>query len=385
MGYIVLIFAVVMQLCLGATYSWSVYVKDLKTILQITQANAQLPFSVFYFVFPATMIISGKILKKIGPSMATIIGGLLFGLGWMISSLGSNNFIFSIIGNGLIAGLGAGIAYIVPISTCMRWFPERKGFITGIAVAGFGGGAALVSFLGGVLLSKGWTPFHIFRLLGFIFLVLIVLAGFFMKNPPSKESVTTDTTTIKYRLLIKDNRFIILYFSMFVGLAAGFAVNANLKELSKTATMTAGVSAVAFFAIFNALGRISWGVVFDKFDFIKVLQLNLFLQGVIMIFSPILLKNSLGLQLFAIITGLNYGGVLVMYAGTVAKIWGSENVGMVYGLLFSSNIPGALSPIFAGYIFDKTGSFTLALDTIAIFLILGVISLNRLKKLQGDN
>ncbi len=380
MGYLVLIFAVVMQLCLGATYSWSVYVKDLKSILQITQAQAQLPFSVFYFVFPATMIISGKILKKLGPSLSTIVGGALFGSGWIISSFGANNFTLSILGNGLIAGLGAGIAYIVPISTCIKWFPNKKGFITGIAVAGFGGGAALVSFLGGMLLSKGWTPFQIFRILGTVFLVLIVFAGFFMKNPEKNINLGESTPAVRYRDLLFDKRFLILYFAMFVGIAAGFAVNANIKEMSKTATAAAGVSAVAFFALFNAFGRISWGAFFDKFDFVRALQINLFLQTVMMLLSPLILKTGYGLILFAILTGLNYGGVLVMYAGTVAKIWGVENVGMVYGLMFSSNIPGAIAPIFAGYVFDKTGSFTIALYAIAFLLIIGIVLLNSLKK-----
>jgi OFA family oxalate/formate antiporter-like MFS transporter len=379
MGYLVLIFAVIMQICLGATYSWSVYVKDLKTILNISQAEAQLPFSFFYFVFPATMIISGKILKKLGPSAATILGGALFGSGWIVSSFGYNNFILSIIGNGLIAGIGAGIAYIVPISTCIKWFPDKKGLITGIAVAGFGGGAALISFLGGSLISKGWTPFDVFRLIGISFIILITISGFFMKNP-SSEKVTSATPVLKYRELITNKQFLIIYFAMFAGLAAGFAVNANIKEFSKSATFNAGVSAVAFFALFNALGRISWGAFFDRFDYIKALQLNLLFQAIIMFFTPFILRTSFGLQLFAILTGLNYGGVLVMYAGTVAKIWGSDNVGMVYGLLFSSNIPGALAPVFAGYIYDKTGSFTIALDIIAIILILGIISLNRLKK-----
>ncbi|ADR18176.1 MFS transporter [Calditerrivibrio nitroreducens] len=380
MGYLILIFAVVMQLCLGATYSWSVYVKDIKAILNISQAQAQLPFSVFYFIFPATMIISGKILKKLGPQISTIVGGTLFGAGWIISSFGGSNFIFTILGNGLIAGLGAGIAYIVPISTCIKWFPDKKGLITGIAVAGFGGGAALVSFLGGTLIANGWTPFQVFRALGSIFLILIILAGFFMKNPPSNN--THDTyLPLKYRELLVDKKFLFLYFAMFVGLAAGFAVNANIKELSRTASMTAGVSAVAFFAIFNALGRVSWGALFDRFDYIKSLQLNLLFQAIILFLSPIMLNSATGLQIFAVLTGLNYGGVLVMYAGSVAKIWGAENVGMVYGLLFSSNIPGALAPIFAGYIYDKTGSFTIALYTIAILLILGIIILNRLRRL----
>ncbi|MCA1928088.1 MAG: MFS transporter, partial [Calditerrivibrio sp.] len=95
---------------------------------------------------------------------------------------------------------------------------------------------------------------------------------------------------------------------------------------------------------------------------------------------PIILNFQSGLQIFALLTGFNYGGVLVMYAGTVARIWGAERVGVIYGLLFSSNIPGAIAPIFAGYVYDKTGSFTLALYIIGILLILGVVAVALLSK-----
>ncbi|MCX8083751.1 MAG: MFS transporter [Calditerrivibrio sp.] len=378
-GFLILFFAVVMQICLGATYSWSVYVKDLKSLLNITQAQAQLPFSVFYFVFPATMIISGKILKKIGPSFSTIAGGILFGGGWLISSFGANNFIFSILGNGLVAGLGAGLAYIVPISVCMRWYPDRKGLITGIAVAGFGGGAALISFLGGYLLTIGWTPFDFFRLMGIVFTLMIGVAGFFMRYPADYVEQRVDEE-LKYKDLLLDKRFLVLYFAMFTGLSAGFAVNTNLKELSKTATIGAGVGAVALFAIFNAIGRIIWGGIFDRFSALRVLQLNLLVQAILLFFSPLLLTSTFGLQIFAVLCGLNFGGVLVMYAGTVAKIWGTGHVGLVYGLLFSSNIPGAIAPIFAGYVYDKTNSFSIALYMIGVLLLSGVVFLSKLRE-----
>ncbi|MCA1932754.1 MAG: MFS transporter, partial [Calditerrivibrio sp.] len=295
------------------------------------------------------------------------------------SSFGGNNFIFSILGNGFIAGIGAGIAYIVPISTCIKWFPDKKGLITGLAVAGFGGGAAIVSYAGGYFLSLGWTPFDFFRLLGFVFLFSIVSSGFFMRNPDSSTSSSTQKS-ISYREIITDKRFILLYFAMFTGLAAGFAVNANIKELSKIATVSAGVGAVAFFAIFNAIGRIIWGGLFDKIEFSKALSLNLIFQGIILLLFPIILNFQSGLQIFALLTGFNYGGVLVMYAGTVARIWGAERMGVIYGLLFSSNIPGAIAPIFAGYVYDKTGSFTLALYIIGILLILGVVAVALLSK-----
>ncbi len=374
MRYMVILSALLMQICLGATYSWSVYVLHLREIVNISQAHAQIPFSLFYFIFPATMIFSGMFLDRFGPRFSTIVGGVLFGSGWLLSALGGDSFIYTIIGNGVIAGIGAGIAYIVPISTCMKWFPNNKGLVTGVAVAGFGGGAALVSSIAGLLLERNYTPFDLFGYFGAAFMIMILFAAAFMTNPPTFTSAGKTHTRVGS--VLKDRRFIVLYFSMFAGLAAGFAVNANIKELYQSATLMTGVSAVSFFALANAAGRVTWGGLFDRMSSLKVLQLNLLAQALLLFLTPFILTSGGGLQLFATLTGFNYGGVLVIYAGSVARIWGADKVGSIYGWLFSSNIPGAVAPLFAGYFYDKTGSFTLPLLCIAVIIVAAAVILH---------
>ncbi|RLB70335.1 MAG: MFS transporter [Deltaproteobacteria bacterium] len=374
MRIMIILSALLMQLCLGATYSWSVYVQHLKTLVGITQTQAQIPFSIFYFVFPLTMIFSGTLIDKFGPRLAAISGGLLFGSGWIVSSFGIHNFTWTILGNGVIAGIGAGIAYIVPISTCIKWFPNNKGLVTGVAVAGFGGGAALVSSVAGYLLQLNFTPFTLFGYLGWAFIILIVFSGFFMQNPPDYSK--TDTIQLGFREVLTDRRFIILYFAMFTGLAAGFAINANIKEFYQSATLMTGVTAVSFFAIANAIGRVVWGGIFDRFNSRNVIQLNLLAQALLLFASPFIVTSPIGLQLFAAIAGFNYGGVLVIYAGSVARIWGAEKVGSIYGWLFSANIPGAIAPLFAGYFFDVTGSFIIPMYIIAAIILAAIVVLN---------
>ena len=374
MRIMIILSALLMQLCLGATYSWSVYVQHLKTLVGITQTQAQIPFSIFYFVFPLTMIFSGTLIDKFGPRLAAISGGLLFGSGWIVSSFGIHNFTWTILGNGVIAGIGAGIAYIVPISTCIKWFPNNKGLVTGVAVAGFGGGAALVSSVSGYLLQLNFTPFTLFGYLGWAFIILIVFSGFFMQNPPDYSK--TDTIQLGFREVLTDRRFIILYFAMFTGLAAGFAINANIKEFYQSATLMTGVTAVSFFAIANAIGRVVWGGIFDRFNSRNVIQLNLLAQALLLFASPFIVTSPIGLQLFAAIAGFNYGGVLVIYAGSVARIWGAEKVGSIYGWLFSANIPGAIAPLFAGYFFDVTGSFIIPMYIIAAIILAAIVVLN---------
>ena len=112
----------------GGHLCLSVFVLPLKQIAAILQSTAQLPFSLFYFAFPATMIVTGTLLPRIGPRRCAVVGGLLFGGGWMLASMGRVHFAFTILGIGLMAGIGVGFAYIVPIATCVRWFPLQKGW-----------------------------------------------------------------------------------------------------------------------------------------------------------------------------------------------------------------------------------------------------------------
>jgi OFA family oxalate/formate antiporter-like MFS transporter len=164
---------------------------------------------------------------------------------------------------------------------------------------------------------------------------------------------------------------------MFTGLAAGFAVNANLRDLFPGSGVRAGILAVSLFAVANALGRILWGGLFDRVSARGVLRANLLCQAAVLLCGPWFLDSEPGLIAFACLTGLNYGGVLVIYASSSARIWGNENVGQVYGWLFSSNVLAALAPLLAGLAYDLSGEFTTVLRVIGALLLAAAIGMGR--------
>jgi OFA family oxalate/formate antiporter-like MFS transporter len=374
--YRILLSAFLMQMCLGATYSWSVFVQPLKSLTGLSQGPVQLPFSLFYFAFPATMVFTGSLLPRLGPRICALIGGLLFGSGWLLAGLGGVHFGFTVTGIGVLAGIGAGFAYIVPIATCIRWFPDKKGLVTGVAVAGFGGGAALVSQIGGRLMNHlQMTPFATFVCFGVGFLIIVTAAGWSMQNPPGGK--TAQPPRLAARRVVTSAPFIILYAAMFAGLAAGFTVNANLKELFPEGSAALGVSAVSLFAVANAMGRVTWGALFDRYAAVRALQANLFLQACLLLAAPWILTGWAGLLLFAVVAGFNYGGILVLYAASAARTWGAENVGQVYGWLFSANIPAAIFPVLAGFAYDRWQSFAIPLSAIALMLLAAIFGVGR--------
>ena len=364
---LILLCALAMQTCLGATYSWSVFVRPLRDLTGLSQGVTQLPFSVFYFAFPATMILSGTFLRLLGPRGCAVTGGLLFGAGWLVASLGSYHFGFTVLGIGLLAGIGVGLAYIVPIAVCVQWFPERKGLVTGIAVAGFGGGAALVGQIAGLLLfESGVGPFQTMGMLGAAFVVLVPAAGSVMEFV--EEFRGGKVPQLEFSAFAGRREFQILFLAMVAGLVAGFAVNANLKDLSPVAGPRLGVTAVSVFALANAAGRLLWGAIFDRLRSSTAVRANLLLQSAVAGSGIWLLRSEEGFLAFALLTGFNYGGVLVIYASSVARLWGGEHVGQVYGVLFSANIVAAGAPVLAGFSFGLTGSFNASLGAIAFLL-----------------
>lgn len=367
MRYLILVCAVLMQVCLGATYSWSVYVQPLKSLTGLAQGPVQIPFTMFYFAFPLTMMIAGQFLPKVGPRRSAVSGGLLFGGGWLLAGLGSHSFFLTVLGIGLMAGIGAGMAYIVPIAVCIQWFPKSKGLVTGIAVAGFGGGAAMVSQAGGYMINTmGLSPFNTFFVFGAFFLCTIAAAGAMMRFPDSGPG-TGRAGSLAPKVVLAHHNFRILYFAMFIGLAAGFAVNANLKELYRGGgdAVALGITAVSLFALANAAGRVAWGAVFDRIESASAIQANLLFQAAVLALAPMLVKTGPGFVAVALITGFNYGGVLVIYVSSASRSWGAGHIGQVYGWLFTSNIPASLSPILAGLVFDRFHHFNPALVLLA--------------------
>ncbi len=367
--FLILISAVIMQMCLGATYSWSVYVASLKTASGIGQGIAQLPFSLFYFTFPATMVAVGSMLHRFGVRRCAMLGGLIFGSGWLLAGWGNHWFGFTVLGIGVLAGIGVGFAYMVPIATSILWFPLHKGLVTGIAVAGFGGGAALVSQIGGLLMYRyGLDPFQTFHYLGITFLILVLISGSAMSQPPGYSLQTFKS--IRTIDILKNRTFVYLYICMLSGLAAGFTINANLKELNLDLSVADGILGVSLFAMANALGRISWGLFYDRFQNANMVRFNLLAQAGLLLAGIWILQSKTGFLVFATIAGFNYGGVLVVYASTIAGKWGSNRVGQVYAWLFSANIPAAMAPLIAGFIFDQTGHFTYVLISLSAVLLI---------------
>jgi MFS transporter, OFA family, oxalate/formate antiporter len=174
---------VAMQVALGAVYAWSVFRKPLSDHFDTSVSRVNLIFSLAILALGFAAYFGGRWMGRVGPRRVGMAAGVLYGIGIILASLSSSSILLLYLTYGLLAGVGIGLGYIVPVATLIKWFPDRRGFITGIAVAGFGAGALVTAPIAERLI-EGVGLFETFAILGVLYLVVVTGAAATLSNPP---------------------------------------------------------------------------------------------------------------------------------------------------------------------------------------------------------
>jgi OFA family oxalate/formate antiporter-like MFS transporter len=393
-GMAVIFAALLVQMSLGAIYAWSVFAKPLQDAGWST-ADTQWPFTVGLVTFALVMVYAGRKLHVFGPRKLTAAGGLLLGIGYLLAGVtGGDSFWPTLIGVGLLGGAGIGLGYVVPIAVGMQWFPDKKGLITGVAVAGFGLGAMiwvkLAGTWGGLIAEHGiGTTFMIY---GGIFMALVLLGSLWMTFPPGFEAPKADQQDGNYDFRSQEMIRTVHYWSIFstfaIGATAGLMCIGLMKQFPSQALAASGMSdaladatagtAMVVFAIFNAIGRIGWGKISDIIGH-RVncdhrgrrtsLMLMAASQGAFIIAFPHVAGMEQALYLFAALIGFNFGGNFALFPAITSDTFGHKFFGQNYAYVFLAyGLGGTVGPMLGGYLGDMN-NFMLA------FVITGVMNL----------
>jgi OFA family oxalate/formate antiporter-like MFS transporter len=326
--------AVGIQLALGALYAWSVFTSPLVEA-GWTKLDTMIVFSVCLAVFALVMLWSGKQMEKIGPKKLTLFGGLLFGGGYLFAGLfAGTDFWLITLFIGVMAGAGLGLAYVVPIAVGMRWFPDKKGLITGLAVAGFGFGALLWVKLAGewLQLIKIYGLSGAFAIYGVVFTMMVVLGSLVMIFPPEgwKPSgwsqsagaggvAAAGSVDFESRQMLATPQFYMIFLTLLFGSSAGLMSIGLMKLYPTEALQAAGISmaeagAIAgtamaiFFSLANGIGRIGWGIISDKIGRRYAISAMYALQGIAVLSFTFMAGNEYLLYLGAAVIGLTPEG-----------------------------------------------------------------------------
>jgi len=420
--WIVVVGAILIQLCLGAIYAWSVFTPKLTAadgVYQFTAGQTAGIFSAGLFVFALVMVWAGRKLATIGPRKLAMAGGLVLGLGYILAGLFGDSFITQFIFIGIIGGAGIGLAYVVPIAVGVKWFPDKKGMLTGLAVAGFGFGATIWvkwagAWGGGLLNTMNIAGLDgvrsVFLLYGIIFAVIVFLGSLVMVDPPegwfpkgyvppeATDTVTAGTLNFETNEMLKTPQFYMLFVTFLFSALAGlmviyciklFGIDAltysklgsldtateGFKDTAVWASHVAG-TAMAIYAILNGLGRIAWGTVSDKLGRKNSIFLMCLLQGIIMLLFYKLGATELGLIIAAAIIGFNFGGNFALFPAATADFFGNKTVGKNYGFVFFAyGIAGIAGPQIAGLFKDAAKGANTPEAWVTPFIIAGVACL----------
>jgi OFA family oxalate/formate antiporter-like MFS transporter len=379
--------ALVLQICLGVLYAWSVFRAPLMKQFGWTVKEAGYPYMASLFFFAVGMIFAGRWQDKAGPKKVAIFGGLLLGVGAILAGAIGTTIGGMIFAYGVLGGLGVGFAYVTPIATCIKWFPDMRGTITGLAVFGFGAGTLVF----GPLINKLVGSIGIastFYTLGVIFIVCVCGAGSLFKvppagykpagwNPPAPAPGVAQKADWSPGEMIGAGQFWLLWIIYFFGAAAGLMIIGQAVPIGlEVAKLDKAVAAggLGIMALLNGLGRLAHGSISDKLGRQKTVMLMFaeYIVAFVLILpnSDTFIKWLVGIC----IVGFSYGGYLALMPSLTADYFGTKSLGQNYGYLFSAwGVAGLGGPYMIDYIKSTTGAFTNAMYAITVACVLGLV------------
>lgn len=372
-----------MNFCLGSVYSWSIFRKPLEELFEISATESSLPYMFFLVFYAIFMPIAGRFLDKYGPKLVSIIGGILVGIGWMLAGFSSNLLLLTI-GYGIIAGTGVGVAYGAPIAVSTKWFEDKRGFVVGLTVLGFGMSPLITAPIARKLIDL-YGPLFTFRILGIVFFFVIVLLSIPLKFPSKDEGYiktesnrTKDVQSYNPSTMLKTTTFWGLWLCFVIGTLSGLmAIGISSpvgQEIIKLSPDAAAIS-VSIFAIFNGIGRPLFGFLTDKITPRNAAMPNF----VIILFSSLgMLFAKEGRVVLFMITfsclWLSLGGWLSIVPTATAQFFGTLHYSKNYGFLFTAYGVGAiLGNLISGSIRDILGSYVFNFYITSILSIIGIL------------
>jgi len=371
---VIALLCTLLQLCFGTVYAWSFFQTLLVRQLGWTFTETAWAFSIAIFSLGTSAAWAGATLPRFGPRKLAVAGSIMFSGGYMIASLALHlDFIpLFYLGYGVIGGAGIGLGYVTPVATAAKWFPDRKGLVTGIVVMGFGVGA--------FLLSKVLAPFLVLRTesdltlvflwLGIVFACILLPSSFVLSDPKAAvvpaaaddEPMEYEDTVAPY---LRSSEFVLMWIVFFFNIAAGISVISFQSELLQEVWGFAdpslepitlaeyGATLIAVSSLCNGVGRLFWGLLSDRIGRVGVFRILLASQ---MIVFGILMteRNPWIFSALVCYVLLCFGGGFATMPSFVLDVFGSKKMSNIYGAILTAwAAAGIFGPLYVGYLKDQ--------------------------------
>lgn len=406
--WLVVVGGLIVQVVLGTVYAFSVFVKPLEMEFGWGRSTTQWAFSFALASFALTMIPAGRLQDKIGPRKVATIGGVLLGVSFILTAilLRQDSPWILYLTYGIVGGAGIGFAYVCPIAASVKWFPDKKGLITGLSVAGFGAGALFFAGPAALLMQPangaaslgfgdvilialgiasgsdsglGWQSF--FLLHGIVSALAVVLGATLLRNPPAgwqPAGWTPPETSHRGHIDVDWQKMLNTPLGCMLWLTFIFSATSGLMAIGQWKPMMGSilggqtfapewmggfgrfVEPVGILAIFNALGRIIWGKISDFIDRPRAMMIMFLAQGIAFMLL-VSVQSTFGVFLASALVGLNFGGNFALFPSATADYFGTKHFGVNYGWIFTAyGVAGILGPVVGGVLFESTQQYLLA-------------------------
>jgi len=384
--WVIALAGICMQIALGAVYAWSVFRTPLTRQFGWSISQVTLTFTISVFMLGISAFFGGLWLNRSGPRIVALTAGVLYGTGVFLASFSGHKLWWLYLTYGAIGGVGLGFGYIVPVAVLVKWFPERRGLITGIAVGGFGAGALITAPVATRLIQTvGVLP--TFAYLGVAFLIVTVISGSFMRNPPDgwkpegwnpTSSQVSQRSKRDYTLgeALRTWQWWAFWLLLFLNTSAGISVISQeapiFQELARVSAVTAA-GMVGIVSLGNALGRVFWAWTSDLTTRKATLFVMFLIQVLLFWFLPGITSAGI-LTAVTFVVLMCYGGGFGIMPAFTADYFGAKNVGPIYGLMITAwGCASAFGPLVIASMRQASGAYRGALHVIAGVMLLSAV------------
>jgi MFS transporter, OFA family, oxalate/formate antiporter len=377
---------VIMQIAFGAVYAWSVFRIPLTKNFGWTITQVTFTFTLSILMLGFASFVGGLWMRKVGPRKVAITAGFFYGAGVFLSSFSGGHLWWLYFAYGFLGGIGLGLGYIVPVATLVKWFPDKRGMITGLAVAGFGAGALITAPIATRLISTVGV-LKTFAVLGIVYFIAVTVSALFMKDPPhgyvpagwtpspaqQRQRTAQDFTL---RQALHTWQWYALWALLFLNTSAGISIISQAAPMAQEITGVSAATAagmVGIISIANGAGRFLWAWFSDLIGRRWVFLAMFLIQAAVFRAMPHATAFSTFTTLAFIIL-LCYGGGFGTMPAFTADYFGTENVGSIYGLILTAwGFAGVLGPTLIANIRQRTGVYSEALVVISYIVLVAAI------------
>lgn len=386
--YIVAISGIILHLMLGSTYAWSVYRNPIMEETGWSAPSVAFAFSLAIFFLGLSAAFMGRLVEKFGPRVTGTISAVLYALGNILTGVAIDRQELWLLyfAYGILGGLGLGAGYITPVSTIIKWFPDKRGLATDLAIMGFGFASLLTSPIAQVLIADFGVS-KTFYILGVIYFVVMFVVSQFIKRPTeeelaslSKASTKKHSTTpaekgMTANQALKTKEFYLLWLMLFINISCGLGLISAASPMAQDMTgMSAEAAAlmVGILGLFNGFGRLLWAALSDyigrPLTFTLLLVVSLIISALLLVaHAPIIFIIAMSLVITC------YGAGFSLLPAYLSDIFGTRELAAIHGFALTAwAMAGLAGPILLSSTYELFNNYT---TTLLVFIVIYLIAL----------